>query len=183
MLNTGYEFWRRWWGVRRADAAAMLAVAGFLVLFFGWGIFRGGSFIGGDVFFYTYPLRATAWEMIRGGQLPLWTPHVLSGFPLLAMAQLGLGYPLTWGHLFLPARHAEMIYILAPFLLAPIFTYAYLREVGRSRLGALLGGLSFGYGGLMTNTYGMNAIPTNALMWLPLLLIACERARTSNCQS
>jgi hypothetical protein len=155
----------------------MLAVVVFGLLLFGRGIFRGESFIGGDVFFYTYPLRAMAWEMIRGGQLPLWTPHVLSGYPLLAMAQLGLGYPLTWGHLFLPARHAEMIHVLAPFLLAPAFTYAYLREVGRSRLGALLAGLSFGYGGLMTNTYGMNGVPTNALMWLPLLLIGIERAR------
>jgi hypothetical protein len=149
----------------------------FFCLFFGWAIFRGKFLIGGDVFFYTYPLRSVAWEMIRAGQLPLWTPHVLSGYPLLSMAQLGLGYPLTWGHLFLPARLAEMIYILAPFLLAPAFTYAYARELGRSRLAALLAGLSFGYGGLMTNTYGMNAIPTNALMWLPLLLIVIERAR------
>ena len=156
----------------------MLVVVLFCALFFGGAIFRGKFLIGGDAFFQAYPLRAAAWAMIRGGQLPLWTPLVFSGYPLLAMPQLGLAYPLTWGHFFLPAPHAEMIYILAPFLLAPAFTYAYLRETGRSRLAALLGGLSFGYGGLMTNTYGMNAVPTNALMWLPLMLVVVERART-----
>ncbi|HEY0099420.1 MAG TPA: hypothetical protein VGB76_10770, partial [Pyrinomonadaceae bacterium] len=176
--ETSKGVWRRRCAARRGDAAAMLCIVAFFCLFFGWAIFRGHFLIGGDVFFYTYPLRSVAWEMIRQGQLPLWTPHVLSGYPLLSMAQLGLGYPLTWAHLFLPARHAELIYVLAPFLLAPAFTYAYLRELGRSRTAALLAGLSFAYGGLMTNTYGMNAIPTNALMWLPLLLIAIERVRT-----
>jgi len=155
----------------------MLVVVLFCALFFGGAIFHGKFLIGGDAFFQAYPLRAAAWEMIRGGQLPLWTPLVFSGYPMLAMPQLGLAYPLTWGHLFLPAPHAEMIYILAPFLLAPAFTYAYLRELGLSRLASLLGGLSFGYGGLMTNTYGMNAVPTNALMWLPLMLCVVERAR------
>jgi hypothetical protein len=166
-----------WWRARRADAAAMLVMVVFLALLFGWGIFRGQFLIGGDAFFQAYPLRTAAWAMIRAGQLPLWTPHVFSGYPMLAMPQLGIGYPLTWTHLFLPGRYAEMIYILAPFLLAPAFLYAYLRELGRSRLAALLGGLAYAYGGLTTNAYGMNAAPTNALMWLPLLLVAIERAR------
>ena len=156
----------------------MLSVAGFFVLFFGWILFGDKYVVGGDAFAYSYPLRNAAWEMIRGGQLPLWTPHVLSGYPLLSMAQLGLAYPLTWGYLFLDAPRAEQVYILAPFLFAPAFTYAYLRELGRSRTASLFAGLSFAYGGLMTNTYGMNAVPTNALMWLPLLLIVVERART-----
>ena len=156
----------------------MLVVVVFCALFFGGAIFRGKFLIGGDAFFQAYPLRTVAWEMIRNGQLPLWTPHVFSGYPLLAMPQVGVGYPLTWSHLILSAPRAEMLYILAPFLFAPAFTYAYLRETGRSRLASLLGGLSFGYGGLMTNTYGMNAVPTNALMWLPLLLVVVERARS-----
>lgn len=168
---------RNWWGVRRADVAALCAIALAVVLAFGWAVLRGRFLIGGDVFFYTYPMRTVAWRMIRAGSPPTWTPLLLSGYPLLAMAQLGLGYPLTWGHLFLPDHWAEEIFVLAPFLLAPMFTYAYAREIGRSRLGALLAGLAFGYSGLTTNALGMNGIPTNAMMWLPLLLIALERAR------
>ncbi|HEV2883885.1 MAG TPA: YfhO family protein, partial [Pyrinomonadaceae bacterium] len=108
---------------------------------------------------------------------PTWAPQILSGFPMMAMAALGIGYPLTWTHLFLPAHWAEQIYVLAPFLLAPTFTYAYVRKIGRTRLASLLAALSFGYGGLMTNTYGMNGVPTNGLMWLPLLLLVIENAR------
>ena len=162
---------------RRGDMFALGAIALAFLLAFGWAIFRGKFLIGGDVFFYTYPMRTVAWRMIRHGELPLWTPFVLSGFPLLAMVQLGLAYPLTWGHLFLPDHWAEEIYVLAPFLLAPAFTYAYAREAGRSRYAALLAGLAYGYSGVTTNALGMNGIPTNALMWLPLILIALERSR------
>jgi len=167
------DCWRR----RRADLLVLGAIALAFLAAFGWAIFRGKFLIGGDVFFYTYPMRTVAWRMIRHGELPLWTPLVLSGFPLLAMVQLGFAYPLTWTHLFLPDHWAEEIYVLAPFLLAPVFTYAYAREIGRSRTAALLAGLAFGYSGLTTNALGMNGIPTNAMMWLPLLLIALERSR------
>src|SRR5712692_4590859 len=165
---------------RRADAAALGVVVLFCAACFGRFIWRGQFLIGGDVFFYTYPLRTVAWTMILHGQLPLWTPHVMSGYPLLAMAALGLGYPLTWAHLFLPGHWAEEVYVLAPFLLAPAFTYAYARTLGRTSMAALLAALSFGYGGLMTNSYGMNGVPTNALMWLPLMLVVLERARRAS---
>jgi hypothetical protein len=160
------------------DACALGVCALAFGAAFGWALLSGRFLIGGDVFFYTYPMRTVAWRMIRAGVPPTWTPYVLSGYPLLAMAQLGLGYPLTWGHLFLPDHWAEELYVLAPFLLMPVFTYAYLRELGRSRLAALLAGLAFAYGGLTTNALGMNGIPTNAMTWLPLLLVALERART-----
>jgi hypothetical protein len=165
--------------VRGADAAFMLFNACFFALFFGWILFGDKYVVGGDAYAYSYPLRSVAWEMIRSGQLPLWTPYILSGYPLLSMAQLGLGYPLTWSYLFLDAPRAEQFYILAPFLLAPAFTYAYLREVGRSRTAALLAGLSFGYGGAATGLLGLIGFPNHALMWLPLMLIAIERARAT----
>ena len=167
----------RIWTSRRDDVLPLLTIILVFLLAFGWAIFRGKFLIGGDVFFYTYPMRTVAWRMIRHGELPLWTPFVLSGFPLLAMVQLGLAYPLTWGHLLLPDYWAEEIYVLAPFVLAPAFTYAYARELGRSRSAALLAGLAYGYSGVTTNALGMNGIPTNALMWLPLILIALERSR------
>src|SRR5262245_20176271 len=161
----------------RGDLPALTTFLLAFLVCFGPLLWRGNFLIGGDVFFYTHPLRTVAWNMIREGKLPLWTPHVLSGYPLLAMSQVGLGYPLTWPHLFLASHLAEQLYLLAPFLLSPAFTYAYMREVGRSRSAALLAALSFSYGGLMTNTYGMNGIPTNALMWLPVVLLGIERAK------
>src|SRR5262249_49543476 len=82
------------------------------------------------------------------------------------------------GYLFLPGYIAEEVYVLAPYLLTPAFVYAYLRTVNRSRLAALLAGLSFTYGGMMVSGLGQTAMFSNAIMWLPLMLIAIERART-----
>jgi len=167
----------RWPGRSRgADAAAVLFIAAFFAVFFGRFLFGDKFIVGGDAFAYSYPLRSAGWEMIRGGQWPLWTPLVLSGYPLLSMSQLAFAYPLTWGYLFLRGHWAEQIYVLAPFLLTPVFTYAYARETGRSRTAALLAGLSFGYGGMMCSAIAFNGALTNSLMWLPLLLIPIDRA-------
>jgi hypothetical protein len=162
----------------RAESLYWLLIPIFFVLFFWPATLAGRFFVGGDALVYSYPLRTAMWEMIRHGQLPLWTPTLLSGYPLLSMAQLGLGYPLTWFYLVLPGYAAEQIYVLAPFLLAPIFTYAYARQIGRSRAASLLAGLSFGFGGMMASFIGTFGFLTNAVAWLPLALVAIERART-----
>src|SRR4030095_3394422 len=144
-----------------ADIAVISFIAIFFAIFFWRAIFRGEIIIGGDPLVYSYPLRMVAWETIRNGSLPLWTPLILSGYPMLSMAQVAMGYPLTWGYLFLPGHWAEQFYILAPYLLAPAFTYAYAREIGRSRMASALAGLSFGYGGLMLSSIGINGMLTN----------------------
>jgi Bacterial membrane protein YfhO len=170
-------WWRECWRARRLDAWAVLFIALFFVLFFHPIFFGGKFFVINDAFVYSYPLRVAVWAEVRDGRMPLWTPLLMSGYPLLSMAQIGLGYPLTWGYLFLPGRWAEQIYTLAPYLLAPAFIYAYAREIKRTRLAALLAGLTFGYGGLMVSAVANNGLLANAVMWLPLMLIAIERAR------
>ncbi len=156
---------------------SLLFIIGFFILFFWPATLAGRFFVGGDALVYSYPLRTAAWEMIRQGQWPLWTPTLLSGYPLLAMSQLALGYPLTWGYLFFSGHAAEQIYVLAPYLLAPLFTFLYVRQIGRSRPAALLAGFTFGYGGLMASQIATYGILTNAVMWLPLMLAMIERAR------
>ena len=170
-------FKSKYWRDRRSDAAALAALGLFFVAFFPRILFGGKYLIAGDSFFYSYPLRTVVWRMLKAGTLPLWTPYVMSGYPLLSMAQIGLGYPLTWGYLFLPGHVAEQVYVLAPFLLAPLFTYIYLRTVRRTPLAALLGALTFGYGGMMASPLANNGLMPNAVMWLPLVLVAIERAR------
>jgi len=162
----------------KPELAVISIIILFFTVFFWPKTMAGRLFVTGDAIVYSYPLRTIAWEAIRNGSLPLWTPALMGGYPLLSMAQLGLGYPLTWGYLFLPGYVAEQVYVLAPFLLAPIFTYAFARELGRSRIAALLAGLSFGYGGMMAGGMAHNGLFTNAVTWLPLMLIAIERSRT-----
>jgi hypothetical protein len=165
--------------LQRADLLALASILIFFIALFWWALFGGGYLMSGDSLFYTYPLRTIAWQMIRAGQLPSWSPEILSGYPMLSMAQLALAYPITWGYLFLPPVLAEKICIIAPFLLAPIFTYAYLRSVNRSTFAALLGALAFVTGGLMVSPISNNGMLTNAFMWLPLFLLVIERSRTT----
>ncbi len=162
---------------RLKDIATVLLIIVFFVIFFWRGIFGGEFFLISDPHFAFHPMRSVGWEMIRQGALPLWTPLIFSGYPLLSMAQLGFAYPLTWGYLILPGPWAEQAYLLSPYLFAPIFTYAYARAVGRSRLASLLAGLSFGYGGMMASWIA-NGVHTNTSMWLPLMLIPIWRSRT-----
>jgi hypothetical protein len=116
--------------------------------------------------------------MIGGGQLPLWTPLLFSGYPLVAITQLGLGYPLTWLHLLVPGHVAEQIYVLAPFVITPITTFAYLRTIGRSYLASIFGGLTFAFGGMMCSILANSGLLTNTFAWTPLVLVFVERART-----
>jgi len=137
----------------------------------------GDVMIGGDALYYSYPLRSHAWQIIKQGSLPLWTHSLFGGYPLFSMSQLALAYPLTWGYAFLPGHWAEQVYLSAPFLLCPAFTYLYVRKLGRSRPASLLAALSFAYGGFFIP--GVNGLVTNGAMWLPLVLLGVERARTN----
>ena len=164
---------------QRKAVAPLLIVAFFLAYFVPlfWG---RGWWIVGDTLVYNYPLREAAWQMLRRGEAPTWTPLLLSGYPLLAMVQVSLGYPLTWFYAVLPGYVAETIYVMSAYLLSPLFLYFYLRQIGRSRLAALLGGLSFGYGGFMAGPLSHSGIVPHSVLWLPLFLCMLERARTEH---
>ncbi len=170
------ERWARWRS--RDDFLALSVILVFFILFFYPVFFSGKFFIINDAFVELYPMRSAMWSELRQGRLPLWTSVMMSGYPILSMAQNAFGYPLTWGYLILPAHWAEQIYTISPYLLAPTFIYFYAREIGRSRLASIMAGLTFSYGGLMVSAVANNGLLPNAVMWLPLMLIAIDRART-----
>ena len=155
---------REWWRVHRCDVWPLVVVLIFFSVFFHPVVFGGKFFVINDSFVELYPLRATMWNELRHGRLPLWTSSILSGYPILSMAQNAVGYPLTWGYLFLPGRWAEQIWTVTPYLLTPAFIYAFAREIKLSRLAGLLAGLTFTYGGLMVSAVANNGLLPNAVM-------------------
>lgn len=169
--------WRGNLRFNRETIAALTLITLFFTLLFGPVIISGRFFVLYDASSSSYPLRTVAWQALRHGQLPLWTPLIMSGYPLFSMAQISLAYPLTWGYLFLPGYWAEEIYVLSPFLLSPFFMYCYARRIGRSWGASLLAGLAFGYGGMFVIGYVHNGMLANSTMWLPLVLIGIERSR------
>jgi hypothetical protein len=161
----------------RVDIFIIAVLILFFALLFKDALFGGRYILIGDPLKQLYPIRMVAWDMLREGTLPRWTPLILSGYPLLSMVMLGIGYPLTWGYLFLPGYWAEQIYILAPYLLSSVFTYAYLRQISRSHIASLLGGLVYGYGGFLLSPIGLTGVHANSALWLPLVLIGIARAQ------
>lgn len=158
--------------------AAICVLLGFFIILFRRVIFAREVMLGGDAFYYSLPLRSIAFNMLGHGELPLWLPSLMGGYPMLSMSQLALAYPLTWGYLFLPGHWAEQIYVASPFLLASIFTFIFVRALGRSHAASLLAALSFAYGGLFLPT--VTGFLTNSMMWLPLMLLAVEWSRSKN---
>ncbi|HVT04751.1 MAG TPA: hypothetical protein VHL58_15415 [Thermoanaerobaculia bacterium] len=161
----------------KVEIIPLVVMIAFFAVVFRKALFGGRFLLVGDPLRQLYPLRMVAWEVIRNGALPLWTPYILSGYPMFSMIMLGIGYPVTWGYLFLPGPWAEQIYILAPYFLAPIFTYAFLRELGRSPLASVLGGLVFGYSGFLFSPIGLTGVHANSALWMPLVLLGIARAR------
>lgn len=155
----------------------LLVVAALLAIAFGPTLAAGRLALIGDPLKEFYPLRTVAWRAIRHGHLPLWTPNIFSGYPLSAEVMFGFGYPVTWGYLFLPGQWAEQIYVAAPYVVAPLLTYAFLRDWERSRTASIFGAIAFTYGGFLFSPIGLTGVHANSAMWLPLLFLAITRAR------
>ena len=90
-------------------------------------------------------------QLARGelatGRLPLWNPWQDGGVPLLGNAQSALASPLVWPALLLGVERGWNLSLLLRLLVAVAGTYLWLRDLGRSRLAAALGAVSFGMSG------------------------------------
>ena len=66
------------------------------LLFFHQLAFSGKILARGDTYQYFYPYWDARNQAYRAGELPLWTPNLFMGVPLLANPQLGAYYPPNW---------------------------------------------------------------------------------------
>ncbi len=150
---------------RLAGLAGLLAVAA-AIFWFGLGMQRGvllseqikarvwpwaPSFPGGDSVapglsdpvWQFVPWLEMARREIGSGRLPLWNPYQNGGAPLLGNGQSALGSPLVWPVLVLGVTRGWNLSLLLRLLLAFGGAYLWLRDMGRSRIGAVLGATVF----------------------------------------
>jgi hypothetical protein len=127
----------------------------------------------GDGWTQIFGIRVLIGQMIRQGGLPLWNPYVFSGMPLLASIQPGALYPTTWMFAVLSPQAAMNWMVITTYHVALIGTYFYARRLGANRMGAMVGGIAFAFGGYMIAHLGH----TNRVMaaaWLPWVMLAIE---------
>ncbi|MFQ5340606.1 MAG: YfhO family protein [Anaerolineae bacterium] len=160
---------------RRNDLLAGLALAILPALFYPLAASRRGVFYVGDIFRLYYPQRAVYAEALRAGHLPLWTPNVLAGYPLLAEGQTGMLYPLNLLlYRFLPIDVALNYSILLALSLAGVATYVLARVLRLRPAAAVLAALTLTYGGFFVGHFNHLNI-MGAAPWLPLELAIVER--------
>lgn len=103
----------------------------------------------------------------------LWTPLLLTGFPVAADPQLAIFYPLHALCALFPSALGFNLYVLAAFFLASFFASLYCRRLTGSILGGLVGGTLYGFGGYQISELRHVQVLHSAL-WLPLLLLLVD---------
>jgi hypothetical protein len=132
----------------------------------------------GDTFAYFYPYWQARSEALMAGRLPLWSPHLFMGVPLLANSQLGTFYPLNWLVAPLPLLEAMRLSMVLHVGWALAGAYVLARSAARlDRLPALTAAIVFAFGGYMLGRVEqINQL--QGLSWLPWLLLILHHAGT-----
>jgi hypothetical protein len=146
--------------------------AGYRLAFSGWIMARG------DTYSYHYPYWDARAAALRDGHLPLWTPDLFAGAPLLANPQTALLYPPNLTLIGLDAPDAVRVSALLHLWWAGLGAYALARRaLGVGWLAGCIGGAAFLLGGhIGAHVEQINQL--QGLAWLPWALWALEVALT-----
>ncbi|MFP5245972.1 MAG: YfhO family protein [Thermoanaerobaculia bacterium] len=127
-----------------------------------------------DVLHSHIPMKMLLRRMVFSGEFPYWNPMFGGGQPLAASPEHELFYPLTWLG-FLPNFHFSFhLMAIVHVHVATFGMYALLRSMRCTRVAAVIGGLSFGIGGMMLS--GLNLFPyLFAFAWMPLTALFTRR--------
>lgn len=132
----------------------------------------------GDTYNYFYPYWDVRNEAYRAGELPMWTPDIFMGAPLLANPQLGTYYPPNWLTAPFRAPNAIKISILMHSLFAGLgMIVLYRTVIGKQLLPAIVSAGIFAFGGYVgSHVEQINQL--QGLAWMPILFALYHRLLT-----
>ncbi|HET7034199.1 MAG TPA: hypothetical protein VFI42_00810 [Thermomicrobiaceae bacterium] len=152
----------------------------FWLLYFWPILITRSSLIPYDLLDQHYMFQQFVHRALASGQSPLWTPNILSGYPIAADPLTQLYYP--------PNR---LMHLLSPGALLPYLAlewqatlhvlfaacgmYFLARALAGSRAGALLAALVFAFGSFFA-WHLPHLSPISTLSWLPWILLTYRRA-------
>jgi len=153
----------------------ILACLALTLLFFHRHAFSDFIMARGDTFAYFYPYWHARNAALMAGRLPLWSPELFTGVPLLANSQIGTFYPPNW--LMAPLTPPDGIRVSLLLHIAWMAAGAYMlarSALGIDRLPALLAAVVFTFGGYMGGRVEqINQL--QGLAWLPWLFWLVHR--------
>jgi len=144
-----------------------------------WEAWRGGELIArphpemADLAAQVYPWRVFAKTAVADGELPLWNPHVLLGFPFVAGAQTAVFYPPHLLYHLLSAPLAWALLQALRTLLAVIFAAALARCLGAVPWAAVASGIAFAASGFVVAWQGWAHV--DSAVWIPAVMVAVDR--------
>ncbi len=143
-----------------------------LVALHHWRILLGGEILcGGDMIGQFVPWREFALREWAEGRFPIWNPFVFCGTPFAANIQTSLFYPWNLFNLIFSVERTFTLCLVFHQALASMAMYAFLYRLWKSREGAVLGALVYGWSGFMiTHGYDGHLIHVRAYALLPLAL-------------
>ena len=146
-------------------------------LIFFWPAVAGQNVLAiGDGWSYSLLMKALCGRMLAQGILPLWNPYSFGGSPLLAGVQPGALYPPNWLFAIFSPGVAMNVVVITTYHVAMTGMFLYARAIGATRLGALVSGAIFAFGGFMVSHLDQpNCI--GSLAWAPWLLWVIEKIR------
>lgn len=119
-----------------------------------------------------FQFQAGEWHHWR---IPMWDPYSWTGQPLFGQAQPGAAYPINWLLFWMPLHNGWLrqdvlhwFYVLVHYL-AGLTCYALCRELGRSRLASVLGGIVYSLAGYVAYTDSPQML--HGAIWAPLVFL------------
>ncbi len=132
----------------------------------------------GDTYAYFYPLWDARNAALAQGQLPLWSPDLFMGTPLLANSQLGTLYPPNWLTVPFNAPDAIRISIVLHGAWAAIGAFALARVTLRlTTAAAVVAAVIYAFGGHVgAHVEQINQL--QGLAWMPWLFLLLHQVLT-----
>src|SRR5439155_471384 len=87
----------------------------------------------------------------RLGHVPLWEPELFGGMPYIGAGHGDIFYPTSFLRLVLPVATVINLNFFLHFILAGLFTYLLLRQLGVSWTGSVVSGLAYELSGLIAS--------------------------------
>lgn len=138
---------------------------------------KGFMLGGADVVSIFHYQRIVIADAFREGRLPIWDPHVMAGFPMLAEPQSAVFYPPTWLCVILPAAVFWTLSVWMHLMLAGLFAQRWMeRGLGLNVWPATAGALVYMMSGYLAgHIFAGHVNYVWAYPWIPAVLWRLER--------
>ena len=179
-VDDGRSLLQRWTNGERSMALAAAALALLLLVIFGDLLFAGGldmpSHPQGDGARYFLWMRLFGYSELRGGNIPLWNPHVFSGTPFVGVFQSAMFYPPNWLHLFVGPRRGLMLEMFLHQWVLGVLVFAWLRNRRLHPLAAFTAAATVIFGATVSlRILAGQMTVLDTITWWPLVLLSLDK--------